>query len=98
VEEQTTAQAKETTSSLRARDVGATTTVRTFTAPAGKDGDSTTGPARTLSGNRLGQAALRREQREQLESNHHASRRDGRRGRSETSQAVIEIEEMAVRL
>jgi hypothetical protein len=36
---------------------------------ADKDG-VTPGPARTLSGNRLGRAALRREQRELFESNH----------------------------
>jgi hypothetical protein len=37
-------------------------------------GSSTPGPARTLSGSWLGQAALRREQRDQLESNHHENK------------------------
>jgi hypothetical protein len=53
-----------------------------------KDDGGTAGPPSTLSGNRSGRVDLRREQREQLESNHcENSYREGRRDRSQTSQA-----------
>jgi hypothetical protein len=45
----------------------------------GKEDDGgTPGPARTLSGNRSRPAALRKEQREQLDSNHRENRAKGK--------------------
>jgi hypothetical protein len=43
-----------------------------------KGDGGTPGPARPLSGNSLGLAALRKEQREQLESNHRENRATGK--------------------
>jgi hypothetical protein len=43
-------------------------------------GGGTRGSVLTLSGNRSGRAALRREQREQLESNHVENRAKGKEG------------------
>jgi hypothetical protein len=43
----------------------------------------TLGPARTLSGSRSWRAAFRREQRKQLESNHHENRATGKEGEAD---------------
>jgi hypothetical protein len=48
-----------------------------------KDDGGTLGPARNLSGDRSGQAALRREQREQLGSNHCGNRVTGKEGEAD---------------
>jgi hypothetical protein len=45
-----------------------------------KDDGGTPGPARIVSGNRLGCAALWREQQEHLESNHRQNRATGNEG------------------
>jgi hypothetical protein len=45
-----------------------------------KDDGGTPGLACTLSGNHSAQAALRTEQQEQLESNHHENRATGKKG------------------
>jgi rubrerythrin len=57
---------------LRAIGVGASTFIGTFSLTDQKKNDGgTPGLAHTLSGSRSGRAALRREQREKLQSNHH---------------------------
>jgi hypothetical protein len=63
-------------------------------------GSSTLRPARTLSGNRSGPAALRREQQEMLESKHRVNRAMGRKVRSITdvTNTALGKEEMAIRL
>jgi hypothetical protein len=48
-----------------------------------KDDGGTPGPTGTLSRNRSGLAALRREQREQLESNQHEKRATGKEGEAD---------------
>jgi hypothetical protein len=51
----------ETTSSLRAKDVGAPATLGSFARTVGKEDDSgTPGSVRTLSGNRSGRPTVRR--------------------------------------
>jgi hypothetical protein len=70
VKEPVTAQSEEDTiSSLRVRHVGALVTLGNVVTTVGKDDGATYGPACTLSGNRLGRAALRREQGERFETN-----------------------------
>jgi hypothetical protein len=59
--------------------------------PEEDDGDKS-GPARTLSGSRSGRAALRREQRERLESKHSDNPSHGEEGETKHSPR----EEMAV--
>jgi hypothetical protein len=62
---------EETTSSLRDRCRSTGHSRNFYPQPSEKEDDGGTfESARILSGNRSGRAALRREQREQLESNH----------------------------
>jgi hypothetical protein len=61
----------------------------------------TPGPAHTLSGNHSGQAALRREQREQLESNLRENRamgKEGKRSIKDITSIALGKEETAVGL
>jgi hypothetical protein len=61
------------------------------------DGDKP-GPARTLSGSRLGRATLRRVQQEWLERNHHENRATGRKVKPiiEVTSTALRQEEMVV--
>jgi hypothetical protein len=79
--EPATAQTKEeATSSLR----GASTTLRSLARTDRKKDDSgTTGSVGSLSGNHLGRAALRREQREQLESEYRENQDSGKEGETD---------------
>jgi hypothetical protein len=74
---------EETIRKSRARDGGAPAPSRKFLPQSleKKDDGVTTGQARTLSGNRSGRPALRREQREQLESSYRGNRAKGRKAR-----------------
>jgi hypothetical protein len=65
-----------------------------------KDDGGTPGLPGTLSGNSWGRAALRREQREQLWSNHRENRATGRKMKPITDVTSIALgkEDMAVRL
>jgi hypothetical protein len=68
---------EETTNNrLRSIDTGALTTFGSFacTERKKKDNGDAIEPTGTLSGSRSGRAALRREQQEQLESNHRENR------------------------
>jgi hypothetical protein len=77
VEEPVTAQAKEeTSSSLRARDIGGSTTPGTFGCSDRKKKIMVVHLDQLSSY----QGTLRREQREQLESNHHENRTTGKEG------------------
>jgi hypothetical protein len=62
--------------------------------PSIEDGGGTPGPSRALSGNRSGRAALRREQREQLESDRHENQTTGK----EREAGHRRHKEMAVRM
>jgi hypothetical protein len=89
MKELATAQAKEETAhGLRATDVGAPATLGSFACTIGEDDGGTPGPACTFSGNRSGQAALRRKQQKQFGSNHHENQATGKKGETDqTSKA-----------
>jgi hypothetical protein len=77
MEERTDANLREMNVEIRTnQDAGAPATVLQ---PSEKDG-GICGPARTLSGKHSGRAALRREQREQLESNPRENRTSRKEG------------------
>jgi hypothetical protein len=72
---------------VRAIDVGALATPRASVPPMErKDCDSAPGLTGTLSGSGLGRAALRREQWERLEGNHHENQARGDKGESDHRQ------------
>jgi hypothetical protein len=66
---------------LRARDVRAPVSLGSLARTVGKQDDGgPPGPACTLSANHSGRAALKKEQREQLVSNHRENRATGKEG------------------
>jgi hypothetical protein len=93
---------EETARRVRVGDVGAPATLDSFVPPQLEkqdDGDKP-GSTGTLGGNRSGQAALRREQQEQLESSHCENRTTGRKVRpiKDFTSTDFGREEMAVHL
>jgi hypothetical protein len=76
---------EETLYRVEVGDVGALTTLGTFAPTARKSRmiRDTPRPIGNLSGNRLGRAALRREQREPLEINHPENRATEEKGKTE---------------